>query len=357
MLPEFPCRIIWSNEIEMHNSIIFHIQKILKQTVIYLIILSLASCGVSPTSEQEILDQPVEVDDGIKTYSELVVGFSQIGAESEWRTGNTASIKEAAAELGVELLFSDAQQKQENQIKAIRTFIAQQVDVIGVSPVVETGWESVFQEAKEAGVPIILVDRRAVVSEDLYATYLGSDFLEEGKNAGRILVDLLGGRGNIVELVGTEGSAPAIDRYVGFREILKDHPEMKIMASKSGDFTRAKGKEVMEEFLNSHGDQIDALYAHNDDMAIGAIRAIEAYGLRPGEDIKIVSIDAIRDAFQAMIDGKINATVECNPLLGPQFFELALKVVNGEEVPKWIPSEEGIFFPEDAAELLPTRRY
>jgi ABC-type sugar transport system substrate-binding protein len=348
---------IWSSKMKRRKSIIVHIEKMLKSLVICLLILSLASCGVGNTSKQEVSDQQFEEDDGVKTYSELVVGFSQIGAESEWRTGNTASIKGAATDLGVELLFSDAQQKQENQIKAIRTFIAQQVDVIGVSPVVETGWESVFQEAKEAGIPIILVDRRAVVSEDLYATYLGSDFLEEGRNAGRVMVDLLGGQGNIVELVGTEGSAPAIDRYVGFREILKDYPEINIIASKSGDFTRAKGKEVMEEFLKSYGDQIDALYAHNDDMAIGAIRAIEAYGLRPGEDIKIVSIDAIRDAFQAMIDGKINATVECNPLLGPQFFELALKVVNGEEVPKWIPSEEGIYFPENAADIMPTRKY
>jgi len=331
--------------------------KSLRGAIISFLSLSLVTCGTKAGSEQGTSDLLTENGQGKKTYSELVVGYSQIGAESEWRTGNTASIKEAAVDLGVELLFSDAQQKQENQIKAIRTFIAQQVDVIGVSPVVETGWESVFQEAKEAGIPIILVDRRASVSEDLYATFLGSDFLEEGRNAGRIMVDLLGGKGNIVELVGTEGSAPAIDRYVGFREILKDYPEMKIIASKSGDFTRAKGKEVMEEFLNSYGGQIDALYAHNDDMAIGAIRAIEAYGLKPGEDIKIVSIDAIRDAFQAMIEGKINATVECNPLLGPQFFELALKVVNGEEVPKRIPSKEGIFFPEDAAEILPTRKY
>ena len=331
--------------------------KSLRGAIISFLSLSLVTCGTKAGSEQGTSDLLTENGQGKKTYSELVVGYSQIGAESEWRTGNTASIKEAAVDLGVELLFSDAQQKQENQIKAIRTFIAQQVDVIGVSPVVETGWESVFQEAKEAGIPIILVDRRASVSEDLYATFLGSDFLEEGRNAGRIMVDLLGSKGNIVELVGTEGSAPAIDRYVGFREILKDYPEMKIIASKSGDFTRAKGKEVMEEFLNSYGGQIDALYAHNDDMAIGAIRAIEAYGLKPGEDIKIVSIDAIRDAFQAMIEGKINATVECNPLLGPQFFELALKVVNGEEVPKRIPSKEGIFFPEDAAEILPTRKY
>ena len=342
---------------DSNRSTILQITRILKLSTICLLILSLVSCGLESTSEQGLPDLQAEEDDGVITYNELVVGYSQLGAESEWRTGNTASIKEAAAELGVELLFSDAQQKQENQIKAIRTFIAQQVDVIGVSPVVETGWESVFQEAKDAGIPIILVDRRASVSGDLYATFLGSDFLEEGRNAARIMVDLLDGQGNIAELVGTEGSAPAIDRAIGFREILKDYPEMNIIVSESGDFTRAKGQEVMEGFLETYGDQIDALYAHNDDMAIGAIRAIEDYGLKPGKDIKIVSIDAIRDAFQAMIDGKINATVECNPLLGPQFFELALKVVNGEEVPKWIPSEEGIFFPEDAAKLLPTRRY
>lgn len=301
--------------------------------------------------------QTVEQTEDKKTFQNLVVGYSQIGAESEWRTGNTASIKKAAENLGLELIFSDAQQKQENQIKAIRTFIAQQVDVIGVSPIVETGWESVFQEAKDAGIPIILVDRRADVPEDLYATYIGSDFVEEGRNAARVMADLLDGKGNIVELVGTVDSAPANDRYIGFREVLKDYPEMKIIASKSADFTRAKGEEVMREFLEDHGDEIDALYAHNDDSAIGAIRAIEDYGLKPGEDIIIVSIDAIRDAFQAMIDGKLNATIECNPLLGPTFFDVAYKVVNGEFVPKWIPSQESIYFPEDAAEILPTRKY
>jgi ABC-type sugar transport system substrate-binding protein len=327
--------------------------KILNLMVVVTMILAIVGCGPRSTPEPAA----AAVQQGQKTYKDLVIGFSQIGAESEWRTGNTASIKEAAERLGVELQFSDAQQKQENQIKAIRTFIAQQVDVIGVSPVVETGWESVFEEAKEAGIPIILVDRRAAVSPDLYVTYMGSDFLKEGKNAARVMVKLLSGKGKIVELVGTVDSAPAIDRYEGFREILKDYPKMQIIASESGDFTRAKGQEVMEGFLQSYGSQIDALYAHNDDMAIGAIRAIEAYGLKPGQDIKIVSIDAIRDAFQAMIDGKLNATVECNPLLGPKFFELALKVVNGEPVPKWIPSEEGIFYPDNAAELLPTRKY
>ena len=321
--------------------------------LVFVSILFLAACKPEVESESSNL----ESTEGQKTYQNLVVGYSQIGAESEWRTGNTASIKEAAENLGVELIFSDAQQKQENQIKAIRTFIAQQVDVIGVSPVVETGWDSVFQEAKEAGIPIILVDRRADVPEDLYATYIGSDFMEEGRNAARVMVDLLDGKGNIVELVGTVNSAPANDRYLGFREVLQDYPEMKIIASESADFTRAKGKEVMQGFLERYDGQIDGLYAHNDDSAIGAIKAIEEYGLKPGEDIKIVSIDAIRDAFQAMIDGKLNATIECNPLLGRTFFEVALKVVNGEYVQKWIPSQEGVFFPEDAAEILPTRKY
>ena len=325
--------------------------------LIIIVIPFLVGCFSSGTQGEELSKTTSEESDGKKTYNELVVGYSQLGAESEWRTGNTASTKEAAAELGVELIFSDAQQKQENQIKAIRTFIAQQVDVIGVSPIVETGWESVFTEAKEAGIPIILVDRRALVTEDLYTTYLGADFVEEGRKAGRIMVDLMGGAGNIVELVGTEGSAPAIDRAIGFREIIAAYPDLKIIASKTGDFTRARGEEVMEELLAEYGSQIDALYAHNDDMAIGAIKSIEAFGLKPGMDIKIVSIDAIRDAFQAMIDGKINATVECNPLLGPQFFELALAVVNGEEVPKWVPSEESVFFPENAAEIMPTRKY
>jgi simple sugar transport system substrate-binding protein len=321
--------------------------------LITLLILFIYGCTPEPDPEPQNAESP----DGKKTYQNLVVGYSQIGAESEWRTGNTTSIKEAAESLGVELIFSDAQQKQENQIKAIRTFIAQQVDVIGVSPIVETGWESVFQEAKDAGIPIILVDRRADVPEDLYAAYIGSDFFEEGKNAARVMVDLLDGKGNIVELVGTVDSAPANDRYLGFREVLQDYPEMKIIASESADFTRAKGEEVMQGYLEQYGDQIDALYAHNDDSAIGAIRAIEEYGLKPGEDIIIVSIDAIRDAFKAMIDGKLNATIECNPLLGRIFFENALKVVNGEYVPKWIPSQEGVFFPEDAAEILPTRKY
>ncbi len=292
-----------------------------------------------------------------KGYSEIVVGFAQIGAESEWREADTKSIKETAEQLGVELRFYDAQQKQENQIKALRSLIIQRVDVIGILPSVETGWEAVFQEAKEAGIPIILVDRRADVSEDLYVTHLGSDFAEEGRNAARVMAKIVNGKATIVELMGTVGAAPANDRYKGFREILKDYPDMKIIDSQDGDFTRAKGKEVMEAFLKKEGKDITAVFAHNDDMALGAIQAIEEYGLRPGVDIKIVSVDAAHGAFEAMIAGKLNATIECNPLLGPQFFELALKGVNNEPVPKRVLPKEDIFFPDNAAEILPTRGY
>ena len=333
------------------------IAKIWLLAVIALLMFVLVGCtAVAPaatTSEEPAADAaPVK-----KEYKDLVVGYAQIGAESEWRTANTASIQETAAELGINLKFSDAQQKQENQIKAIRSFIAEQVDVIGIPPVVETGWETVFQEAKDAGIPIILVDRRAAVPEDLYVSYLGSDFVEEGRRAAKAMVEIVGEKASIVELVGTVGSAPANDRGKGFREILAEYPGLQIIDSQSGDFTRAKGKEVMEAFLKKHGDAITAVYAHNDDMAIGAIQAIEEYGLKPGEDIKIISIDAVRGAFEAMIAGKLNATIECNPLLGPQFFEMALKVVNGEEVEKWVPSEESVFFPDNAAEVLPTRKY
>jgi len=292
-----------------------------------------------------------------KTYKDLIIGFAQLGAESEWRVANTKSIQETASSLGVELRFSDAQQNQQKQIDAVRKLIIEKVDVIGLSPIVETGWEQVFREAKAAGIPIILSDRRATVPEDLYVTYMGSDFLEEGRNAARVLAKLVNGEAKIVELQGTIDSAPANDRFAGFREIIQNFPGMKIIDSKSGDFTRARGKEVMDTFLKNYGKNITAVFAHNDDMALGAIQSIKEYGLKPGVDIKIVSIDASHGAFEAMIAGELNATIECNPLLGPQFFDLALKVVNGESVPKWVPSNEGIFYPDNAKEILPGRKY
>ncbi|MEU9143723.1 ABC transporter substrate-binding protein [Streptomyces sp. NPDC048349] len=291
---------------------------------------------------------------------QLTVGFSQVGAESGWRTANTKSVQDAAKKAGITLKFSDAQQKQENQIKAIRSFIQQKVDVIAFSPVVESGWDTVLKEAKAAHIPVVLTDR-AVDSEDesLYVSFLGSDFVEEGKKAGDWLVKEYQGKSdavNIVELQGTTGSAPANDRKSGFADVIKTDPKFKITASQTGDFTRAKGKEVMQAFLKSQP-QIDVLYAHNDDMALGAIQAIEEAGKKPGTDIKIISVDGVKDAFTAMSQGKINVLVECNPLLGDQLMDLIKKVKAGEQVPRRIKTEEGVFTQDQAAAALPTRQY
>ena len=298
--------------------------------------------------------------DGKGSDGKITVGFSQVGAESGWRTANTKSVQESAKKAGIDLKFSDAQQKQENQIKAIRSFIQQKVDVIAFSPVVESGWDTVLKEAKAAHIPVILTDR-AVDSKDesLYVTFLGSDFVEEGKKAGDWLVKQYEGKTedvNIVELQGTTGSAPANDRKSGFGDVIKGEPKFKVVASQTGDFTRAKGKEVMQAFLKSQP-KIDVLYAHNDDMALGAIQAIEEAGKKPGTDIKIISVDGVKDAFTAMSQGKINFDVECNPLLGDQLMELVKKVKNGETVERRIKTTEGTFTPEQATAALPTRQY
>ena len=291
----------------------------------------------------------------------IVLGFSQVGAESEWRTANTESIKSAAKEAGIELKFSDAQQKQENQIKALRSFIAQKVDVIAFSPVVESGWGTVLREAKAAKIPVILSDR-SIDEKDtsLWVAFMGSDFVEEGRRAGRWLVDKTKGQAgpvNIVELQGTVGSAPAIDRKKGFEDIIKADPKFKIIRSQTGDFTRAKGKEVMEAFLKADGKSINVVYAHNDDMAIGAIQAIEEAGLKPAKDITIISIDGVKGAFEAMIAGKLNVSVECSPLLGPQLMSAAKDLVAGKTIPKRIVTQEGVFPMEVAAKEFPSRKY
>lgn len=294
----------------------------------------------------------------------IVLGFAQVGAESGWRTANTNSIKSSAEEAGIDLKFSDAQQKQENQIKAIRSYITQKVDVIAFSPVVESGWETVLKEAKDAGIPVILTDRSVDVADDsLYVTFMGSDFVEEGRKAGKWLIDTMKdktGEINIVELQGTTGSAPANDRKSGFEEIIKDNPNLKIVKSQTGEFTRVKGKEVMEAFLKSmkaEGKKIDVLYAHNDDMALGAIQAIEEFGLKPGTDIIIISVDGIKPAFEAMAEGKINVVVECNPLLGPQLMQAAKDLMDGKSLPKRIVTKEGIFPMDTAKAELPNRTY
>ncbi len=295
-----------------------------------------------------------------RAQGKIVLGFSQIGAESEWRTANTESIKAAAKEHGIELKFSDAQQKQENQIKAIRSFIAQKVDVIAFSPVVESGWGTVLREAKAAKIPVILSDRAVNEKDDsLWVSFMGSDFVEEGRRAGKWLLENYKGQGdvNIVELQGTVGSAPAIDRKKGFEEVIKADPRYKIIRSQTGDFTRAKGKEVMEAFLKAEGKKINVLYAHNDDMAIGAIQAIEEAGLKPAKDITIISIDAVKGAFEAMMAGKLNVSVECSPLLGPQLMQAVKDLKAGKTLPRRIVTEEGVFPMEVAAKEFPKRKY
>jgi len=290
----------------------------------------------------------------------LTMGFSQVGAESGWRTANTKSVQESAVTAGIDLKFSDAQGKQENQIKAIRSFIAQRVDVIAFSPVVESGWDTVLKEAKDANIPVILTDR-AVDSADktLYKTFIGSDFVVEGKKAGEWLVEQYKGKTgevNIVELQGSPGAAPANDRKAGFAEVIKADPNLKVIASQTGQFTRTDGKKVMEAFLKAHP-KIDVLYAHNDDMGLGAIEAIEAAGKKPGVDIKIITVDAVKDGMTALSEGKINYIVECSPLLGPQLMDLAKKVKAGETVEARVLTEETTFTQEQAKAVLADRKY
>ena len=321
-------------------------------SAISLAALTLTSCGSDDASGSAS-------DDGT-----ITMGFAQVGAESGWRTANTKSIQESAEAEGIDLKFTDAQGKQENQIQAIRSYIQQKVDVIAFSPVVETGWDAVLQEAKAADIPVILTDR-AVDSEDtsLYKTFLGSDFVVEGEKAGQWLVDNAAdadvngdGKINVVQLEGTTGAAPAIDRAEGFAKTTAADPTIEVTASQTGDFTRDGGKQVMESFLQSD-DTIDVVYAHNDDMGLGAIEASEAAGLKPGKDIKIITVDAVKDGMQALADGKISFIVECNPLLGPQLMDLAEKVVAGEEVPARVVTEESTFTQEQAVEALPDRQY
>ena len=326
-----------------------------------------AGCGGGDSSSSSSADSS-----GAKDGKQITMGFSQLGAESEWRTAHTESIKQAAKDAGVNLQFSDGQQKQENQIKAIRSFIAQGVDIIAFTPIVETGWDTVLKEAKDAGIPVIIVDRDVKLNDDsLYVAKIGTDSKTEGQKAFNWIDEYMkknnktprdgGSVFNIAVLEGTVGSSVAIRRSEGFNEAMQASPDAakyQILMSQTGEFTRQKGQEVMESFLKSGGrDKIDILFSQNDDMALGAIQAIEAAGLQPGKDITIISIDAVKGAFQAMIDGKSNCTVECNPLQGPLLMETAKKILNGETVEKNVYVEEGIFPADVAEKTLPERKY
>lgn len=310
--------------------------RILKLSLLALVVLALASMGL------------VAQDN---TGEGLTIGFAQVGSESAWRTSFSEAVKAEAEARGINLLFSDGQQRQENQIAALRSFIAQGVDAIILAPVVETGWDEVLQEAADNDIPVLIVDRNVTADPSLYITRVSSDFVHEGRLAAAWLVQATAGQCKIVELQGTVGSSAALDRQKGFNEVIALFPDMEIILSQSGDFTRTNGKEVMESFLKSVDPaEICAVWAHNDDMLIGAIQAIKEAGLDPAEDILTISVDAIPDIFLAMSEGDANATVELSPNMGGPAFDAIVRYLNGEELPEWIPVAGGIYFPDTAAE-------
>jgi simple sugar transport system substrate-binding protein len=294
----------------------------------------------------------------------IILGFSQIGAESAWRICNSQSIQEAAAAAGIQLLFSNAEQKQENQIKAIRSFIAYQVDVIAFVPIVVDGWDNVLQEAKDAGIPVLVTDRKIdIEDENLYAGFIGTDSVAEGRSAAEFLVkkfeDRLTSQDEpirIVELSGTTGSSPATGRAQGFREIIDQYPQFQIIYSESGDFLRSKGYELMRSVLNELQD-IDVIFSHNDGMTLGVLDAIKEKDINPGIDIVIVTIDAEQAAINALIRGEVNCVVECNPKTGPAIMQLTRKLAGGDTIDRFIHVEEAVFSEGEDLSGLPPRGY
>jgi simple sugar transport system substrate-binding protein len=294
---------------------------------------------------------------------EIIFGFSQIGAESAWRIRNTRSVQEAAAEAGIQLLFSNAEQKQENQIKAIRSFIAYQVDVIAFVPIVVDGWDNVLQEAKDAGIPVLVTDRKINIrDESLYAGFIGTDSVEEGRKAGRFLLekfqDRLQGANpiRIVELSGTVGSSPAVGRAEGFREVLSPYPQFQMVFSESGDFLRSKGYELMRAILDART-EIDVIFSHNDGMTLGILDAIKERGLNPGVDMVIVTIDAEQAVIDALVRGEVNCVIECNPKQGPEIMELALTLARGGRIERLIHVDERVFYEGEDLSALEPRGY
>ena len=293
----------------------------------------------------------------------ITVGFSQVGAESDWRTANTESMKSTfSEENGYELIFDDAQQKQENQLTAIRNFIQQEVDYILLAPVTETGWDTVLQEAKDADIPVIIVDRMVDVSDDsLYTTWIGTDSLLEGRKAAEWLNAYTTAKGidakdvNIVDIQGTIGSTAQIGRSKGLEEGV-DNYGWNLLAQQSGEFTQAKGQEVMESMLKQY-DNINVVYCENDNEAFGAIDAIEAAGKTVGSDIAngeimAISFDTTNAGLTDTLAGKITCDVECNPLHGPRAEELIKALEAGEEVQKLNYVDEEIFAADDTVDKV-----
>ena len=317
-----------------------------------------AGCGKKEAPAAE--EQTEEVPPG------LVIGFSQLGSESAWRLGNTASMEQAAEEYGFNLVVDNGMQKQENQIAAIRSFIAYQVDVIVFAPIVENGWTNVLQEAKEAGIPVIMMDRVINIKDsDLYDAYIGPDHYQEGVNASKFLKrkaeelqgDGASGKIRIAELSGTEGSSPMISRYQGFHDLIDRDERFEVLETISGDFLRSKGKECMETLLKKYPDQIDVLYSHNDAMTLGAIEVLEEHGIEPGKDMVIISVDGEQAAIDLLKEGKITCVVECSPMLGEAVMDLAGKIVSGKPYPRISRPEESCFTEYDDLSSIGPRGY
>lgn len=292
----------------------------------------------------------------------LLLGFSQIGAESAWRIGNTRDIEEQAEKYVVSLMLENANQKQENQIAAIRRFIAYKVDVIAFSPIVEDGWDNVLLEAKNAGIPVILVDRDiSTEKEGLTTCLIGADFYREGVMAAEYLIrkaDSLGMEHvNVVEITGTENSTPMRQRQAGFMDTIANDPRISVLESIDGDFLKSRGAECMRQLLETYGDEIDAVFSHNDEMTLGAIPEIEKAGFYPGENMIIISIDAGQKAIDVLKKGKINCVVECTPKLGKELMETALKLKAGESVDAVIHPTEQVFSDEQDPSTIEPRGY
>ncbi|WP_235941609.1 ABC transporter substrate-binding protein [Paenibacillus puerhi] len=337
-------------------------------TVLFLCLIGvLTAC--EPAAQQMVSQANEPKEAGLQPLAEgspnepmpIVLGFSQLGTESTWRLANTRSIQDAANEAGITLLYENAEQSQEKQFEAIRSFIKQKVDVIAIAPVIEQGWESILLEVKQAGIPVIIVDRMVEMSDSsLYVTFIGSDFYEEGRKAGKYVKDKLTESSKplgIVELKGTEGSTPSIGRGNGFREVIQARKDLVMLESAYADFTPRQGKEVMKKYLQAHGGDIRLVFSHNDDMAIGAIDAIEEYGLEPGKDIIMVSVDGTRQALEKLIEGKLNLVVECSPLLGPNLMQAVKEIMEGRSLPKRIVTPETVFTEVTAVDEVENRPY
>jgi simple sugar transport system substrate-binding protein len=283
-----------------------------------------------------------------KEESSIVVGFSQLGAESSWRIANTASMEQAAKDFGYGLMMENANQKQEKQIDAIRSFIAYQVDVIVFSPIVETGWDNVLTEAKQAGIPVILMDRMIATEDDsLYTAYIGADFYAEGRRAGEYLVrkaDAIGAEKlRIVEISGTLDSSPMRGRQRGFMDVIAQDERFTVIDSVSGDFLRTKGEECMREMLEKYGnDGFDVIFSHNDAMTLGALDVLESTeGI--SKDLIVITVDGEKEAVDALKAGRINCVVQCTPDLGLSVMRLVRELTEGRSILKTNSPEEGMF--------------